>query len=228
MVQLLEDESPASGRSPENKLKPIQQTTGTNESSLQPNSAPAVQPATKVAEPTPNISVPNKPVLSSFNRQTEQAAKPKVMSGFGPSLRKQRPEQKTETNTDTEQPKSEHLPLDMDKFRVEWYNFIQSLPRESQAMAQRMRDMRPTLMGDDTIGIEVNNTQVEQYMNSILPTLSAHVRKVLHNDFITFKIIVTEVQQATLKYSKPELYNKMSATNPFLNELKDAFGLVIE
>ena len=83
-------------------------------------------------------------------------------------------------------------------------------------------------MGDDTIGIEVNNTQVEQYMNSILPTLSAHVRKVLHNDFITFKIIVTEVQQATLKYSKPELYNKMSATNPFLNELKDAFGLVIE
>jgi len=228
LVQLLEDESPASGRSPENKLKPIQQTTGTNESSQQPSSAPAVQPATKVAEPTPNISVPNKPVLSSFNRQTEQAAKPKVMSGFGPSLRKQKPEQKTETNTDTEQPKSEHLPLDMDKFRVEWYNFIQSLPRESQAMAQRMRDMRPTLMGDDTIGIEVNNTQVEQYMNSILPTLSAHVRKVLHNDFITFKIIVTEVQQATLKYSKPELYNKMSATNPFLNELKDAFGLVIE
>jgi cell fate (sporulation/competence/biofilm development) regulator YlbF (YheA/YmcA/DUF963 family) len=161
----------------------------------------------------------------------QSTPKPRVMNGFGPSLRIQKNEQTQNNGTQKQESAqhTEHTPLDTEKFRIAWYEFIQSLPRESQAMAQRMRDMRPEVTDADTVRIEVNNVQVAQYMhNTIIPPLLSIVRKTLKNDFINIKIDIQEVQQAARKYSKAELFTRMTQTNPALNLMKDVLELSIE
>ena len=46
--------------------------------------------------------------------------------------------------------------------------------------------------------------------------------------FINIKIDIQEVQQAARKYSKAELFTRMTQTNPALNLMKDVLELSIE
>ncbi|MBQ5740248.1 MAG: DNA polymerase III subunit gamma/tau [Bacteroidaceae bacterium] len=227
LVQAIDEtDCTSGGRSPERKLKPVFEATEQTASSA-------------VAEPTPELRAPAPQTPPSVVAPTQpqprtmqqSAPKPRVMNGFGPSLRIQKNEQTQNGGTQKQESaqQAEHTPLDTEKFRIAWYEFIQSLPRESQAMAQRMRDMRPEVTDADTVRIEVNNVQVAQYMhNTIIPPLLSIVRKTLKNDFINIKIDIQEVQQAARKYSKAELFTRMTQINPALNLMKDVLELSIE
>lgn len=232
LEQLTEEDTPGSGHGPGNKLKhvftPADKPTESEATQIKETvPTPSAQPHTGTAPLHPH---PMPKILSAPAMTETSAPKTRMISGFGPSLRIQKQEQKNQTAKEEGLPKQQtaHTALEMEKFRIVWYEYIQSLPRENQAMAQRMRDMKPIIQDQDTIKLEVNNVQVEQYMKSILDSLLSVMRKKLHNDFITINIEVTEVQQAAIKYSKSELYNRMAKANPSLNELKEAFGLIIE
>ncbi len=220
LEQLIEEDSPGSGLGPAKVLAPIFQSTTEQPEEKQ---APAPQPAPHPAH-TPPSAMPN------ILQKEKVERKAKVITGYGPSLKKNIQEQEKPIGHTESALKASvtHNPLDMEKFRIVWYEFIQDLPREHQAIAQRMRDMRPTLTDNDTIQIEVNNEQVAQSMRSIMPQLIEILKQKLQNDFVAIQIIVSEVQQATKKYSKTDLYTKMVTANPNLKELTEALGLSIE
>ncbi len=230
LEQLIEDDSPGSGLGPEKTLKPIfqateqpvaQQTTG------QPNQAVAEQ---RTAAPAPQPAPAPTPTMTSLLQRNSVEKKPKVITGLGPSLRKGTPttDRVAEESPATYHAATERIPLDADNLRIAWYEYINELPRDDQAIAQRMRDMRPVIVEQEIIEIEVNNEQVVQMMNSVIPQLLIGLKSKLHNDFITIRMKVSETQQATRKYSKTELFTCMIADNPALKRLTDALELALE
>ena len=240
--QLTEEDSPSSGQSPKKTLNPIFSTETPQATASAPQAysiytpAPAATPTTSVTSTTPTTPTPSATSPEPTRmpppqfRQQAPVSRPVVKTGFGPSLRTPQPKlqsvQQTEENAN--RPKL-HEPIDPEKMRIAWWKFIRDLPRDKQAMAQRMRDMRPTVVNDDTMGIYVHNTQVKQYMEvSILPGLLPMMRSELNNDFLVVQVFITEPHMVSHKYNKPELFARMLRKNSSLRELTEVFGLVID
>lgn len=106
-----------------------------------------------------------------------------------------------------------------------WHEFINLLPQEETATAQRMKLMRPKLLKGETFEVVVDNEQVKLYMERIAPRVEAHLRKQLHNRKIAMTVRIAEQTDATRIYSKPQQLQAMTQKNPALQKLTEVFGL---
>lgn len=238
----LEDDSVGSGRSPENTLKPLfDQPAGTVQQTAAPvNPQKPQAPVEKVASAVQDRTAPYETRKSPLpDTETTERRLPKVKLGsFGPSI--SRLKQGIGNPAETSQPaatpatttvasqtpkEEENYPVTEDNIRFCWYEFINLLPQEETAIAQRMKVIQPKLQKDATFEVLVDNEQVKFYMEQIARRIETHMRKQLHNRNITMTVRVAEPSEVTRITSKPQQYQAMSKRNPALQKLKETFGL---
>lgn len=240
----LEDDTVSSGRSPEKTLKPLftqpaevaQKTTPANQS------APKVQTekvASNVQERTSTYQTRQSPLPQ---KQEEEKSKPKIKMGvFGTSIRKkEKTEEQVVTNTTNtiisaqnsvptnNNQEYEDYPVTEDNICFYWHEFINLMPQEETAMAQRMKVTRPKLLKDENFEVVVDNEQVKIYMEQMKRRIETHMRKQLHNRRITMNIRVADAKETTRIYSKPQQYQAMCKENPALLKLQDIFKLELK
>ena len=235
-----EDEDTACGRGPEKKLKPLfkPQTDAkevTAPATAQVQTPPQPQPETKVPtnvqEKTETYATRRSPLPEE---ETAGRKIPKIKYGsFGPSIRKisqdatrQSPSSaQPAENTATSAREEEDYPVTEDNISFSWHEFVNLLPQEETAMAQRMKVMRPKLLKDELFEVVVDNEQVKYYMEQMAGRIVDHMRKNLHNRKLNMSIRIAAPSESKHIYSKPQQYQVMSQKNPALQKLKEAFGL---
>ena len=238
----LEDDSAGSGRSPEKSLTPLfAQPAGTVQPTTTPVNpqkpqAPVEKVASAVQDRTESYETRKSPLPDT---ETTERRPPKVKLGsFGPSI--SRLKQEIGNPADTSQPtanqvttpaasqalkEEENYPVTGDNIRFCWNEFINLLPQEETAIAQRMKVIQPKLLKDATFEVLVDNEQVKFYMEQIARRIETHMRKQLHNRNITMTVRIAEPTEVTRITSKPQQYQAMSKRNPALQKLKETFGL---
>lgn len=206
-----------SGRKPRRILKPF---------FLQPvaverNSVQNTQHATAETVETPQPVAP---------KQTE-TKKTFSLKSLGPSLKRSKTsgEQPATMAAQSAEVHAETVKtLDQNDLNKAWFTYINEMPREDIAIAQRMRDMKPTVSGNNVFCITVNNTQIENYMQNIKPILLRSLRTLIGNPEINMEIHVADAIEVQQLLSKPDLYNSMAESNKQLQILTDKFELIID
>ena len=230
------------GRGPKKILKPLfDQPAGTVQQTAAPvNPQKPQAPVEKVASAVQDRTAPYETRKSPLpDTETTERRLPKVKLGsFGPSI--SRLKQGIGNPAETSQPaatpatttvasqtpkEEENYPVTEDNIRFCWHEFINLLPQEETAIAQRMKVIQPKLQKDATFEVLVDNEQVKFYMEQIARRIETHMRKQLHNRNITMTVRVAEPTEVTRITSKPQQYQAMSKRNPALQKLKETFGL---
>ena len=92
-------------------------------------------------------------------------------------------------------------------------------------IATRMKNMNPQMTEFPQVEVTVENELIKQDMEvihkSILKTLQLH----LHNDQITFNILVSDQKEQTKILSRREQFEEMRKTNPAVAKLQQEFDL---
>lgn len=111
---------------------------------------------------------------------------------------------------------------------IAWRTFINGMPQEQIAMANRMTNMQPNLdEAGKNMEIIADNPVVEQEFKAILPSLQQNMAQTLQFPQLTITVRArTETDQKTV-YSKKEMLEMMCKENHSLDQLIQQFGLVL-
>ena len=213
-----------------------------------PQPQAATQPVATQAAPTPQTQAKVQPASPTQPQATPQPAAaqtpaPEHKSILGQSAQ-EKPAQlrrvtlaafggKKKANQEAEeaqaQPAQKHdKPLQETDLHTCWYEIIGRMPKEETAMAMRMRDIRPTLLDDHTIGVTVYNDQVAADMRRLVPRMESYIRQRLLNDDARIVVSVAEAEKVQRKYSKPERLRLMMEKNHAVARLVQGMNLRIE
>lgn len=116
-------------------------------------------------------------------------------------------------------------PLDEDSLRLQWMTFANMLPVDLAAEAGRLKIIAPVIREDNHVEAVVENQLAAQYLNRILPQLTAHLRTTLQNDFITVSFPVDETRTVHHAYSPREILTEMVNKNSAFAQLVKALDL---
>ena len=209
--QLTEEDVPGAGRRPARILKPI-------------FTRPAAKSQTAASSPV----VAQKPVATAAP-QPQQAAAPKVnVPETKPILRKvsfkhfgNNTEKKTETTLPETSAKMEEMnkPLEEMSLHENWFAYVNSLPREQMAIAQRMRLLQPVITGPSSVEITVNSPQIINELNELKADLENFLRPRLQNSQVSFTFQLAEQEVVKRTFSKQEYLLEMEKMNPSLTSL---------
>ncbi len=241
------DEDGVAGR-PATILKPLFKGIEAAQQSSAP--APQPQPAASTASVVAEPQAAYTPAPSHSPLPQAQPDAPRIptvkMGTFGPSIRRPVPRTATlsggtsapaprsgagtSTATTAGEPSATPTPqaLTEQNLSFHWHEFINLMPKEETALAQRMRIMQPRPADTTTFDVQVDNEQVATYMRRLAPRIEAHLQAALHNPAVAMRVQVAEMQQAVKAYSKPEQLRMMSEKNPTLRKLVEEFGLEID
>jgi DNA polymerase-3 subunit gamma/tau len=226
-----EDDSVGSGLCPEKILKPLFKPAATQTAvAVNAQSSQTVVQKVSTDVTTPSESV-KEPVACNANDPSIGRKLPKIKMGqFGPSIRKKELEKATASPSVnaaslTLDVKEEDRPIYENDLLFYWHEFANLLPKEETAMAQRMRIMEPKLIEEHTFEVLVENNQVNEYLQKMVPRITAHMKKGLHNSKLTMTIRTAAPNEVTRFYSKPEQFQAMMKKNKAFAKLQHIFGL---
>lgn len=233
-----EDDTIGSGRRPEKTLKPLftqpAEVVTTNTTPVNPSAPQAkTEKVTATVQEKATVYETRQSPLPQTDK--EETKKPKMkLSSLGTSIRKMSKannhasdatsDTQNSTYTQTTQ-EYEDYPVTEENICFYWHEFINLMPVEETAMAQRMKITRPKLLKDETFEVLVDNEQIKIYMSQIKGRIETHMRKQLHNRHITMTVRIAEAKEMTRIYSKPQQLQAMCKNNPSLLKLREAFTL---
>lgn len=233
-----EDDTIGSGRRPEKTLKPLftrpTEVVTTNTTPVNPSAPQAkTEKVTATVQEKATVYETRQSPLPQTDK--EETKKPKMkLSSLGTSIRKMSKannhasdatsDSQNNTYTQTTQ-EYEDYPVTEENICFYWHEFINLMPVEETAMAQRMKITRPKLLKDETFEVLVDNEQIKIYMSQIKGRIETHMRKQLHNRHITMTVRIAEAKEMTRIYSKPQQLQAMCKNNPSLLKLREAFTL---
>ncbi|MCR4593028.1 MAG: DNA polymerase III subunit gamma/tau [Bacteroidaceae bacterium] len=217
--QLTEEDVPDAGRRPAKILKPI--FTKPAAKSQTAASAPVV--TTKpVATVTPQPQQP-KPQVQAPTVSKPNIKEPKVIlrkvsfKHFGNKATESQTEAKVQ-ETQTEKV-TVNKPLEDISLKEEWFAYVNQLPREQMAIAQRMRMLQPDITGPSSIEITVNSPQIINELNELKADMEKYLRPRLQNNELSMSFRLTEQETAQRSYSKQEYLQELEKMNPSLTSL---------
>lgn len=241
-----EDDSAGAGRRPEKTLpplfnKPAAETTQQAPAVNPPAPQATVEKASPAAQTAAATTVPHRSPLPTQKEPERHIPKIKLGS-LAPSIRRPNKTEETDkagatgqsaaqTGEYAMQPGTQSGRVEEDFMVTEkdicfyWHEFINLLPQEETATAQRMKLMRPKLIKDETFEVVVDNEQVKLYMVKIAPRVEAHMRQQLHNRKIAMTVRIAEPTDTSRIYSKPQQLQAMTQKNAALQKLTEVFGL---
>ena len=216
-TQLTEEDVPGAGRRPARLLKPIfskqaakSQTAASSPVVAPKTAATATPQPQQIANPTPISATPkvdvNKPKVIlrevSFKRFGNNAEKKEETSPQGNTAKV-----------------TELKPLDETSLQENWFAYVNSLPREQMAIAQRMRMLQPVIKGPSSIEITVNSPQIINELNDLKANMENYLRPRLHNSELSFTFQLAKEEVVRRTFSKQECLEEMEKTNPSLTSL---------
>lgn len=189
-------------------------TNNTTHTTTQPAASQAQEPPRAVSETKPSSS----PVkLRTFK-----------MGTFGPSLRN------TSTDTEQEQSRKETAeirvttnpakPLNLHDLNLCWLQGANSLPKDYKAIATRMQSIQLNIIDDSHFTFSVNNEQVKNDFEGIMPQLLRNIRTQFNNNSINYNIEVAVQEQQNI-LSKPDIMNVLIEQNAALKLIQDGIKM---
>ena len=225
LAQTAQEDTPSSGRRPKKTLKPLfkQQTGGTQQSQQvqKPQQAAATTP---VAGTKPQAVPPVAPP-TPLNNATRVASVSIRDLMNGKVQQQQTPRADNVTVRPVQPQVEDYKPTDSTSLLTAWRKFAHDLPQEDTAMANRLKDIDPVLLGDDLFEVVANNEIVEKELNAFKPRILQTMRVSLHNGKLDMKVRMRNQEDKQRAYNRVEQFNLMCKNNEALMKLKDMFDL---
>jgi DNA polymerase-3 subunit gamma/tau len=235
VAQTLDEDDAGCGRRPRKILKPL--------------FAAIKKVVGEVAKPhtgTPQTSTPSATGSYAATNETKQPSPTKAASATGTRAAIKRVEPlslsiKARNRVNVQQPAdvvseqsqaevmTEVRPFEFSELSYWWYRYAMQLPMEENAVAGRMKNMRPILMDGWRVEVPVENEQVIKYMNEHLPTLQKFLRDNLKNVELNLHFrILKEEEGKRRAYTKREQMVRMLEKNAGLRTLAKALRLELQ
>ncbi|MBO7069048.1 MAG: DNA polymerase III subunit gamma/tau [Bacteroidaceae bacterium] len=110
-------------------------------------------------------------------------------------------------------------PLEDSSLKEEWYAYVNNLPREQMAIAQRMRMLQPVITGPSSAEVTVNSPQILNELNDLKADLEKFLRPRLRNSELTFTFQLAKQEAVQRTYNKQEHLLELEKKNPSLASL---------
>ena len=185
-------------------------------------SAPPAAPIPPSVSPTPApvAGTAPKPLATTASPVAPESAAPKKLmkvsfKNFGAG-------KKTEEKKNEEEVKTvEYLrePINEERLGLAWYAFIDSLPHDSVALAQRLKGLQPIVKDGNTALLIVSNQQVQQTVDNLMTQILSTMRQELKNYEFSIVTQLEEIREVTKSYSAPEILKMMKEQNADVGEL---------
>ena len=237
-----------SGRGPK-KLKPLfHKAVATATASQSKDSKPASPTAASTTQPAVNNYAQGAPqnIPAGMSRimassTATQQSKVATMRRPGISIRgtnaqnvqNEMPRQQSVLSsvaaaTPVQQPVVEDIPISEDGLRICWKQFAATLSKEETAMAGRIMNIRPSLTGDASFSVGIDNKIVAQELRTMQPRIEAYLRQQMQNSRISMQVVLEEAQKVHHIYSRVEQYQQLEQRSQALKKLKELFELDLE
>ena len=164
------------------------------------------------------IKLGNLGIPSIRHKAAESAATPKSSATAQPEAGSQPVTAATPANK----------PVQQNDLLVSWQRYVNTLPREETAMAQRMRVMQPQLQDEHTASVVVENEEVARQLSMLLPAIHQFLRADLQHDALEITIRVAELKDNARPFDKRAQLRHMCDINPALIKLGKAFQLELQ
>ena len=208
---------------PAKTLQPIAKKAATTIPPVEkaPSASPAAPiPPSVSPTPAPVAGTAPKPLATTASPAASESAAPKKLmkvsfKNFGAG-------KKTEEKKNEEEVKAvEYLkePINEERLGLAWYAFIDSLPHDSVALAQRLKGLQPIVKDDNTALLIVSNQQVQQTVDNLMTQILSTMRQELKNYEFSIVTQLEEIREVTKSYSAPEILKMMKEQNADVGEL---------
>ena len=231
VAQAVDDDEAGCGLGPTKILKPLFAAIAPAAAAPQ---APKAQPtATTQQRPaaTPSATTAPSATLPVANTQNTAAAQHHVRPvSLSISATKMQQRRKQANSANLDQARriviNEVQPFEWKDLSYQWYRFAMELPQEQNAIAGRMKNMRPQLMNNFVVEVPVENDQVLMLMNSIRDDLVCYLRMGLHNGKVDVRFRIIQAEEAKKRaYTRQEQLAAMLEKSPGLAVLKNTLNL---
>ena len=231
VAQAVDDDEAGCGLGPTKILKPLFAAIAPAAAAPQ---APKAQPAATTQQrpaATPAASTVPSATLPVANTQNTAAAQHHVRPvwlSISATKMQQRRKQANSANLDQARRIviNEVQPFEWKDLSYQWYRFAMELPQEQNAIAGRMKNMRPQLMDNFVVEVPVENDQVLMLMNSIRDDLVCYLRMGLHNGKVDVRFRIIQAEEAKKRaYTRQEQLAAMLEKSPGLAVLKNTLNL---
>ena len=231
VAQAVDDDEAGCGLGPTKILKPLFAAIAP---AAAPPQAPKAQPAATTQQrpaATPAATTAPSATLPVANTQNTAAAQHHVRPvSLSISATKMQQRRKQANSANLDQARriviNEVQPFEWKDLSYQWYRFAMELPQEQNAIAGRMKNMRPQLMDNFVVEVPVENDQVLMLMNSIRDDLVCYLRMGLHNGKVDVRFRIIQAEEAKKRaYTRQEQLAAMLEKSPGLAVLKNTLNL---
>ena len=231
VAQAVDDDEAGCGLGPTKILKPLFAAIAPAAAAPQ---APKAQPAATTQQrpaATPAATTAPSATLPVANTQNTAAAQHHVRPvSLSISATKMQQRRKQANSANLDQARriviNEVQPFEWKDLSYQWYRFAMELPQEQNAIAGRMKNMRPQLMDNFVVEVPVENDQVLMLMNSIRDDLVCYLRMGLHNGKVDVRFRIIQAEEAKKRaYTRQEQLAAMLEKSPGLTVLKNTLNL---
>ena len=237
IAQLTEDDE-GSGLRPTKKIKPIFQHTQQEAKPIasaqkQPSQAaptPSVQTSDSaiVTEATPYQSKATTATTTPHLRTLKTLGTPSIK--LGQKQREQKEETETEKKAETAIPtiaEADMEPIDWEKLQFYWHKFANSLPRELNALAGRMKDPKLTLRitSNTEIKLLVANEEVQTMFLYHKQQIEEYLRTGLKNTFLKMIVDIIPPEERPRFLTLREQFAELVKNNRSIATLQKELGL---
>lgn len=231
VAQAVDDDEAGCGLGPTKILKPLFAAIAPAAAAPQ---APKAQPAATTQQrpaATPTAATAPSATLPVANTQNTAAAQHHVRPvSLSISATKMQQRRKQANSANLDQARriviNEVQPFEWKDLSYQWYRFAMELPQEQNAIAGRMKNMRPQLMDNFVVEVPVENDQVLMLMNSIHDDLVCYLRMGLHNGKVDVRFRIIQAEEAKKRaYTRQEQLAAMLEKSPGLAVLKNTLNL---
>ena len=222
-AQLTEEDVPGAGRCPAKILKPIFTKQAAKSQTAACTPVAATQPATTPSVSAPAPAAPKTPAAPKAKAADSKVILRKVsFKHFGNNTTEEAEVNKQETQAEQTELKK---PLEELALMEGWHKYLNSLPREQMAIAQRIRMLQPKITGPSSVEVTVNNPQIINELNDLKAEMEAFLRKNLQNSEISLSFHLSKQEAVQRNYSKQEYLLEMEKMNPMLTTFIKEFEL---
>ncbi|MBQ5370092.1 MAG: DNA polymerase III subunit gamma/tau [Bacteroidaceae bacterium] len=232
VAQALDEDDAGCGRRPKKILKPLFAAIKKVVTEVaKPQVAAAVAAVRTAASNEQMASATTVPASVSATpaRNLQTAPKRQTPRSLSIKLKNNVSAQKAENNI-VEAPVVKEVqevrPFEFSELSFWWYRYAMQLPAEENAVAGRLKNIRPILMDGWRVEAPVENEQVLIYMNEHLPYLQNFLRENLRNKEINLHFrMMKEVETKRRAYTKREQLALMLEKSEALRSLRNALKL---
>ena len=201
--QVVAAETPVSAPSPKTPNTPSSPNTPTT---------PTTQPAKAPKPAAPTTSLKN--IGFSWTKLRQDGKSSKV--NFADSL------------SDTKGGQPNDQLFSQEDLELQWMSMCNRMSDNQPQLigiATRMKNMNPQITEFPQVEVTVENELIKQDMDAIYKSILKTLQLYLHNQQITFTILVSDQKEQTRILSRREQFEEMSKINPAVAKLQQAFDL---